>query len=84
MCDPVVFLDVTPEAFAEIAVNVEKLTGVRIGADTVGTLDHSGCTMQWAYWPSGQQLSVQCMAKPFFVSCDTVNDKLNELFHRGI
>ena len=84
MCDPVVFMDVTPEAFAEIAANVEKLTGVPIGAATAGTLNHSGCTLEWQYSPSAWQLNVQCTAKPFFVSCDTVNDKLNELFRREL
>ncbi len=80
MCDPVIFPNITAEMFAEIVVNIEKRTGTQIGTQVRGTLHHSGCTLEWQYLAPLQQLNIRCTDKPFFVSCDTVNDKLNELF----
>lgn len=80
MCDPVCFPNVTPELFAAIAGNIERHVGTSIAGDTSGRLHHSGCAFDWRYDPHGGQLLIQCVSKPFFVSCDTVNDKLNELF----
>jgi hypothetical protein len=43
-----------------------------------GTASAHGFTVHWNYNPANGSLQVQCTAKPFFVSCGTVNSHLND------
>lgn len=83
MCDPIYFPNVTPEVFADICARVEAGTGAQIAGNLSGRIEHSGCAFQWVYDVAAQQLRVQCVNKPFFFPCESVNAKLEELFTTG-
>lgn len=42
-----------------------------------GTTSLHGCTFDWSY--ENGSLSITCTGKPFFVSCETIYEKLDAL-----
>jgi hypothetical protein len=43
-----------------------------------GQASANGVTVKWTYDPAAQTLSLQCLDKPFIVSCGYVNGKIDE------
>lgn len=74
-CDPQTFT-VTPDQYSALQVQVAK-AGLVISGDS-GQDSYKGCTVSWLYDPTAQTLTMQCLSKPFFVSCGYVNGKIKE------
>jgi len=80
MCDPVVFHGITPEMWASIETQA-RAAGIDIEHDE-GTVHVGPADLRWDFEPARQDLTVQCMAKPFFVSCSAVNSRITALFQQ--
>jgi hypothetical protein len=77
-CATQTFDNVTPEKWA-LLVSKANASGLNIQNDS-GSASQDGFTFTWDYDPNAQSLAIQCTAKPFFVSCSTVNGKVHEMF----
>ena len=77
MCDPIQIEGITPDDFSEIVEKAASQGLVLTG--TSGTAELQGCTFSWFYDESVEILTITCTHKPFYVGCDTVNDKIREL-----
>jgi hypothetical protein len=51
--------------------------GITIESDS-GEASSRGFTLRWFYDASERTLEVQCLAKPFFVPCGTVNKRIED------
>jgi hypothetical protein len=49
--------------------------GIRIESDH-GEASKRGFRLKWTYDASEETLQIQCTRKPFFVSCDKVNNRI--------
>ena len=74
---PLVFNGVTPQQYACLA---QKATanGIAISGDS-GTASKFGVEVSWNYVPAAQQLTIQVLQTPFFVSADDVNSKIQSI-----
>jgi len=52
-----------------------QAAGIAIKGDS-GTASKVGVTVTWNYDPSSQDLRIQCLGTPFFVSMDDINEKI--------
>ena len=80
MCDPVIFHGITSELWASIETRV-RAAGIDVEHDQ-GTAIIGPVDLRWDYEPDTQDLIVQCMSKPFLVTCHAVNDKIIDLFRQ--
>ena len=74
---PQVFAPVTPEQFAKLIAKAQT-AGISISGNS-GIASELGVEVAWNYEPDKQELSLQCLKAPFFVSSDDVNAKLRAL-----
>jgi hypothetical protein len=51
--------------------------GITIDSDQ-GQQSKNGVTVAWTFDPAAQTLEMECLGKPFFVSCETINGKIQE------
>ncbi len=84
-CDPITVSPFTQAQFDAMVVKVnaamreQGTTGVDASKDLTGVMSHGGVTLQWTYDPPKEILTIQCVKKPFFISCDFVAGKVKEL-----
>lgn len=71
---PQVFSGVTPENYATL-IKKALSAGLNLSGNS-GTATRSGVEMSWSYSPETQQLTIQCLATPFFVKPEQVNAKI--------
>jgi hypothetical protein len=58
---------------------VQKAQGEGINiTGNIGQVTSDGLTIRWSFNPVAQTLELQCMGKPFFLSCGIVNGKLHD------
>ena len=50
---------------------------VKIDSDS-GQASANHVTVKWSYDPARRTLSLQCLDKPFVVSCDFVNERIDK------
>jgi hypothetical protein len=74
---PQTFSGITPDQFAQLIVKA-KASGLDLNGNS-GTASKFGVEVQWNYSPESQQLTVQCLRTPMFVSAATVYGKLQAL-----
>jgi hypothetical protein len=68
------FTGISPERFAALSQKA-KGSGIDITGDS-GTTTKFGVTVTWTYDPQAQELTIQCTEKPFFLSCDDINGRI--------
>lgn len=77
MSCPIKQYAIRPEEFTAL---VEKAAQSGLVLDgTSGTASLHGCTFEWHYDATAQSLQIVCTGKPFYISCDLVYEKLDEL-----
>ena len=74
---PRTFSGITPDQYAQLIVKA-KASGLDLDGNS-GTASKFGVEIQWTYSPESQQLTVQCLRTPMFVSAATVYGKLQAL-----
>lgn len=77
MCPPQLFTSFTPDQFTCLLTKA-RAAGIAITA-TSGTSSKDGITIEWAFDPAAQTLSIQCTAAPFFIPCETINTTIQNL-----
>lgn len=84
-CDPIRF-SLEPNEYLELFAklkplgfeHIEKFYNAYIGAG-----NYSGVRLEWIYYRDSIQsgeLVVQCVKKPFYVTCSTINTRVKEAF----
>ena len=80
-CAALVFENITPEVWGHI---------VRAMGDDVATVADSGTAVQmgvtiaWNRDPDAEQLTIQCLDKPFIVSCAMVESHVKGMVQAGL
>jgi hypothetical protein len=74
---PQVFSGITPEMYGQL-LEKARASGIEMIGNS-GTASKYGVEMSWNYSPEAQQLTVQCLRTPIFVSAASVYGKLREL-----
>ncbi len=75
--EPQIFSGITPEQFAALSQKAQA-AGIPLSGNT-GTASKFGVEVSWNYAPAEQQLTLQCLRTPFFVTASEVNAKLQSL-----
>jgi len=78
---PQIFSGITPEQYAQLVVKA-KAAGIDM-SDNSGTASKYGVEMRWNYSPESQQLTIECLRTPMFVSAATVYAKLQALIEQS-
>jgi hypothetical protein len=74
---PRTFSGITPDQYAQLIVKT-KASGLELSGNN-GTASKLGVEVQWNYSPDSQQLTVQCLRTPMFVSAATVYGRIQAL-----
>jgi hypothetical protein len=74
---PQVFSGITPENFATLIEKAQS-AGLNLTGNS-GKATKFGVEMAWNYSAVEQQLTIQCLATPFFVKPEQVNAKIQAL-----
>lgn len=75
MCPEIRIENVSQETYNRLITELSK-NGIQAKEGDELVFDH--CHFIWKY--ENQTLSITCTKKPFFISCDHINNKLLELF----
>jgi hypothetical protein len=78
---PQTFSGITPDQYAQLIVKA-KAAGLELSGNS-GTASKFGVEVQWNYSPESQQLTVQCLRTPMFVSASSVYGKLQSLVEQS-
>jgi len=76
-CAPQVFPGISPQQFAELTAKA-KAAGIDLSGNN-GAASKFGVEVAWSYAPDKQELTLQCLRTPFFVSAEDVDAKLQSL-----
>ena len=74
---PQIFKDVTPDMFARLAEKAQQ-SGIPISGNS-GTASKFGVEVAWNYSPESQELALQCLRAPFFMSAADVDKRMHTL-----
>ena len=74
---PQVFSGITPENYATLIQKAQS-AGLNLTGNS-GTATKFGVEMSWNYSTEAQQLTIQCLATPFFVKPEQENAKIQAL-----
>jgi hypothetical protein len=74
---PQVFSGITPAQY-ELLTEKARKNGIAMSGNS-GSASKYGIELEWNYLPDAQQLTVQCLRTPVFVSAATVDGKLQAL-----
>jgi hypothetical protein len=77
---PRVFSGITPDQYAQLTQKA-RANGIEMNGNS-GTATKFGVEMAWTYAPELQQLTVQCLRTPIFISAASVYAKLEALAQR--
>jgi hypothetical protein len=81
-CEPQVFSNISPEQYATL---VQKARGAGIDmTGNSGTASKFGVEVSWSYLPDKQELTLQCLNTPFFMSADDINSRLQTLVKNSL
>jgi hypothetical protein len=79
---PHVFKGVTPDKYARL---VEKARGAGIDLNgNSGTASKFGIEIAWNYSPEAQELTLQCLKAPFFMSAADVDKRMQALVQESL
>ncbi len=79
---PLVFSNITSAQYAVLISKAES-NGISITGNS-GTASKYGVEVAWNYSPDAQQLTLQCLKTPFFMSAADVDAKLQSLVDQSI
>lgn len=79
---PQVFTGVTSDQYARL-VEKAKASGITIGGNS-GAASKFGLEITWNYIPATQELTLQCLKTPFFMSAADVNAKIHSLVAQSL
>jgi hypothetical protein len=74
---PQVFKGVTPEQYARL-VEKASASGIELNGNN-GTASRFGVEIAWNYSPDTQELTLQCLNAPFFMSAADVDARIQKL-----
>jgi hypothetical protein len=74
---PELFSGITPHQYA-VLIEKAKEAGIHISGNR-GTASKLGVDVSWTYEPEREELTLQCLHAPFFMSGDQVKAKLSAL-----
>ena len=74
---PQLFNNISPTQFAVLQQKASS-AGIPISGNS-GSAAKMGVEVAWNYSPDAQQLSIQCLKTPFFISAADVNQKIHSL-----
>ena len=79
---PLVFSPVSPAQFDHLSRQAQA-SGIAISGNS-GAADKFGIEVSWQFDPDSQQLTLQCLKTPFFVSRDSVEARLRALVQQSL
>jgi hypothetical protein len=74
---PQLFNNISPAQFAVLQQKAGA-AGIPISGNS-GSASKMGVEVEWNYSPDAQQLIIQCLKTPFFISAADVNQKIHGL-----
>ena len=74
---PQTFNGISPQQYARL-VEKAKAAGIDLQGNT-GTASKYGVEVSWNYRPEAQELTLQCLKTPFFLSAADINSKIHSL-----
>lgn len=74
---PHVFKNVTPEKY-QLLIEKARGAGIEMKGNS-GSASKFGVEIAWNYAPESQELTLQCMKAPFFMSATEVDSKIQSL-----
>jgi len=79
---PQIFKDITPEKYARL-VEKARTSGIELNGNS-GTASKFGVEIAWKYSPEAQELSLQCLKAPFFMSVADVDKRIQTLVQESL
>lgn len=79
---PLVFASVTPAQFAHLVQQAQD-SGIPISGNS-GSADKFGVAVSWTYSPDSQQLTLECLRTPFFISRESIETRLRDLVQQSL
>jgi hypothetical protein len=79
---PQVFTGITPDQYARL-VERAKVAGIDLNGNS-GTASKFGAQISWNYAPTAQELTLQCLKAPFFMSAADINARLHTLVKESL
>ena len=79
---PQVFQGITPEQYARLVAKA-KTAGIDLNGNS-GTASKFGAEITWNYNPSAQELTLQCLKHPFFMSAADIDTRLHSLVSESL
>ena len=74
---PQLFKGVTPEKYARL-VEKARAEGIELNGNS-GRASKFGVEITWNYLPDAQELTIQCLSTPFFMSTADVDGRIQKL-----
>ena len=81
-CDPLTFNALSSDQFGVLAVKA-KAQDLDLSG-TSGIVHYMGVAVEWSYDCVREQLTLQCVKKPFIYGCGEINKRLEELIRGSL
>ncbi len=75
--EPQTFQSITPEQFARMVAKA-RAAGIDLNGNS-GTASKMGVEVTWNYVPDSQELKIQCLKAPFFMSTRDVDARIKSM-----
>jgi hypothetical protein len=82
-CDAQTFPGVTSDVHRRLT-SAAAAKGYVLNNPLNGMLVADGCSFSWAWDADKETLTVTCLKKPFFISCDTVDGHIKSLISEAM
>lgn len=79
---PQTFKNITPDQYARLSEKA-KGAGIEMHGNT-GSAGKYGVEVAWNYSPDTQELTLQTLKTPFFMSAADVDSKIRDLVHQTL
>ena len=79
---PKVFTGVTPDQYARL-VEKTRAAGIELSGDS-GTASKYGVEITWNYSPATQELTIQTLKTPFFMSANHLDARIQTLVRESL
>ena len=76
-CPEQVFNSISAEQFALI-VDKAAAAGININGHA-GEMSRAGFSVRWEFEPATRTFTIQCIERPFLISCAAINNRIQEL-----
>ena len=79
---PQVFKGITPEQYGRLAAKA-KAAGIALAGNN-GSASKFGVEISWNYSPEAEELILQTLKTPFFMSAADIDSKVKSLVHDSV